>query len=467
MLCAYLMPHPPLAIPAIGRGEEQKIASTLDAIETVADEIAALAPETIIFITPHNVVYRDYFHLSPGVRAKGDFASFGMGAVQLAAEYDTVLTEEITRVAAQYDLPAGTEGERNAALDHGVMVPLYFIRQKYTQAKIVRLSPSGFGAEAHIRMGQCLAEAVRNTNRRAVLVASGDLSHKLADAGPYGFAPEGPAFDKLICEAFTAGDFTTLMTQAEALREKAGECGLGPCQILAGYFRGQEINSRLLSYEGPFGVGYAVAKVAVKSTAEKTAVEKNIVEKSANEKNIEEKSAAGNPCSALNPYCNLARRTLEHRVRTGTAIPLPAGLPPEMLATRAGAFVSLHKHGRLRGCIGTIAPTCDNLAIEIMQNAVSAGLRDNRFSPVTPDELPHLAYKVDILAEPEHVTDLSSLDVHRYGVIVTSGYRRGLLLPNLDGIDTVEQQISIAMDKAGITADMPIQLERFEVTRHE
>lgn len=139
----------------------------------------------------------------------------------------------------------------------------------------------------------------------------------------------------------------------------------------------------------------------------------------------------------------------------------------ELRHRRAGAFVSIHKDGRLRGCIGTIAPTCSCIAREIAQNALSASLRDPRFSPIRPSELDSLEITVDVLGETEKISSPDQLDVKRYGVIVTKGRRRGLLLPNLDGVDTVEEQISIALQKAGLDTDEEdYELERFEVVRH-
>ena len=163
----------------------------------------------------------------------------------------------------------------------------------------------------------------------------------------------------------------------------------------------------------------------------------------------------------------LARLSLETYVRTGSRLErLPDGLPDELTRRAAGAFVSLHIGGRLRGCIGTIAPTRANVAQEIVQNAVSAGTRDPRFPPVHPEELDELEYSVDVLGEPEPVNSLDQLNPKRYGVIVSCGMRRGLLLPALDGVDTVAQQVDIARQKGGIRAEEPYQIERFEVVRH-
>ena len=170
------------------------------------------------------------------------------------------------------------------------------------------------------------------------------------------------------------------------------------------------------------------------------------------------------------PLVQLARRTIEEYVRTGKKIRPPAELTPEM-QRQAGAFVTIHRHGQLRGCIGTIQPTCDNVAEEVIQNAISAASRDPRFPPVRPDELADLEVKVDVLGEPEEVHSPAELDPKRYGLIVQSvrqPWKRGLLLPDLEGIDTVEKQIFwTRYHKAGITdPNEPVKMFRFEVKRY-
>jgi AmmeMemoRadiSam system protein A len=266
-------------------------------------------------------------------------------------------------------------------------------------------------------------------------------------------------FDKLVTEALASGEFLSLLKIPERIRERAGECGYNSLMVLAGCFDRQNVEAKLLSYEAPFGVGYAVASFTPKGENE----QKNVLEQYV-EFVISESEAKKN---AEDEYQNLARRSLEHIIETGEELSVPNGLPSEMLDKQAGVFVSLHKSGRLRGCIGTIAPTTNSIAQEIIQNAISAGLSDTRFDLVAAAELPYLEYKVDVLSAPEPISDASKLDVSRYGVIVTSGAKRGLLLPNLDGIDTVEAQISIAKQKAGISNNETVKLERFEVVRHE
>ncbi len=171
--------------------------------------------------------------------------------------------------------------------------------------------------------------------------------------------------------------------------------------------------------------------------------------------------------SEVDPHVALARLSVETFVNEHRVADVPADIPAELLSQRAGAFVSLHSHGQLRGCIGTISATCANVAEEIIQNGISACSRDFRFRPVRPDELDYLEYSVDVLGAAEPIESTDQLDPERYGVIVTKGWARGLLLPNLDGIDTVEAQVAIAKQKAGIPVDdTDVRLERFEVVRH-
>jgi len=229
--------------------------------------------------------------------------------------------------------------------------------------------------------------------------------------------------------------------------------------MMAGALNGLDVSTTVHSYEGPFGVGYMVAEVNIGQPNP----DRDLIGKQEDIQAQKMKKIRDNE----DPYVALARLTLETYVRTGKTISKPKGLPSEMMEERAGVFVSLKKHGQLRGCIGTIAPTCPSIADEIIQNAISAGTKDPRFSPVRESELDDIVYSVDVLGEPEPVDDISQLDVIRYGVIVSSGYKSGLLLPNLEGVDTVEQQVEIARQKAGIGRNENYSLERFEVIRHE
>ncbi len=458
LLAAYMVPHPPLIVPAVGKGSEQSITETARAYERVAEEIAALKPETIIITSPHSVMYSDYFHISPGKGAHGDLRDFGAGSVKFDIKYDTTVVERICALADYADFPAGTLGEKSKDLDHGTMVPLWFIMQKYSDFKLVRCGLSGFGLTDHYRLGMMMRQAVNELGRRTVIVASGDLSHKLKESGPYGFAPEGPEYDERIMDVCGRAAFGELFDFDSDFCEKAAECGHKSFVIMAGAFDGLAVSAQRLSHQDVTGVGYGICVFKPQGPDENRHFLKDYISRT--EKEISDKAK----CS--DPYVQLAYRTITEYILHGRMLDVPESLPEEMLRKQAGTFVSIHKKGALRGCIGTTGPTTACIAQEIINNAISASTEDPRFNPITPDELKDLEINVDVLSAPESIESKAALDVKRYGVIVTNGRRRGLLLPDLEGVDTVDRQISIAMQKAGIKPQEKVQLQRFEVIRH-
>jgi len=167
----------------------------------------------------------------------------------------------------------------------------------------------------------------------------------------------------------------------------------------------------------------------------------------------------------MHPIAELAKMSVEAYVRKGNTIAPPEPLPQEM-SGKSGVFVCLKKGGELRGCVGTYLPSCASIAAEVIANAISAATKDPRFGAVTEDELESISYTADVLTCPEKVTDVKDLDPRKYGVIVASGFRRGLLLPDLEGVDTVEEQLRITKMKAGILPHEDVEIYRFEVIRY-
>lgn len=444
-----MVPHPPVILKEVGRGREQEIRETINAYKKAAQRIRSWDPETIIVISPHAVMYRDYFHISPGRETKGDFSQFGAPQVRFHVTYDTELVQEICAIADQNNFPAGTLGERDRRLDHGTIVPLYFIDQYVPEYKLVRIGLSGLSLETCREFGRIIRQAIDKLGKNAVIVASGDLSHRLKPDGPYGFTPEGPVYDERIMDVMGRGAFDELLDFSPELCENAGECGHRSFTILGGILEGLPVIPERLSHQDTFGVGYGICTYSIEAT---------------------EKGTDGESVShtASDPWVGLAQKTIETYIRTREKISVPQGLPEEMYTTQAGAFVSLKENGMLRGCIGTISPICSCVAEEIIQNAISAATRDPRFYPVKASELSRLVYSVDVLGPTERIQSPDQLDVKQYGVVVSTGRRRGLLLPNLEGVDTIEEQISIAREKAGIRPEeTDVVLERFQVVRHQ
>ena len=461
ILAAVAVPHPPIILPEVGQGEEKKIASTTKAYHEVMARVAALQPDTVVIISPHATIYADYFHISPGGSAVGDMAQFRAPQVKIEAMYDQEFVQALTDICDQNNLPAGTIGERQPKLDHGTMIPLYFLQQHLPldKVKVVRIGFSGLSAQVHYEFGKCVAQAAEALHRRVVIVASGDLSHKLKADGPYGLVPEGAVFDELATKALGEGDYLTLLAVEPELAEAAAECGLRSYWVMAGALDRREVKSELLSYEGTFGVGYGVAWELAGGVDEK----RNFGEQFAKlREEYMEKIRAGE-----DELVSLARASLEYYLDKHEAMPVPKALSSGLTEKRSGVFVSLKKDGKLRGCIGTFLPTRDNIAQEIIYNAISAGTHDPRFDQVQTEELKDIIYDVDVLTEPEPIDSPKKLDAKRYGVIVQNGQRRGLLLPDLAGVDTVEQQLDIARRKGNIGSKEPVQLYRFEVERHK
>lgn len=466
IISSYIFPHPPIIIPEVGRGGEKDAAATIEAVRRAATDIKNDAPTTIIITSPHAPIFSDYLYVSFKEKLTGDLRKFGQPSVKLSYQNNIPLADKICKLAKQRGISAGGIEERilrgynlSAELDHGVLVPLYFVNQVYKDFKLVHMSISGLPYIELYRFGMCIKDAVAESDEKVVFLASGDLSHKLSENGPYGYNKSGPEFDRILVESVKKVDVETLIGLSEDFCENAGECGLRSFLIMFGALDGYDLRSEIYSYEGPYGVGYSVARIETGASSHERELLQKIEQKN--------KLEIDNLRKAEDPYVALARETLEKFIREGKIMKVPDGLPQEMLQNRAGVFVSIKKHGQLRGCIGTINPIRKNIAEEIIYNSISSGTKDPRFEPVEENELESLVYSVDVLGEAEPVDSIDQLDVIRYGVIVRSGYKSGLLLPNLEGVDTPEKQLSIALQKADIKRGDTYSIERFEVVRHK
>ncbi|MDO5134361.1 MAG: AmmeMemoRadiSam system protein A, partial [Eubacteriales bacterium] len=474
-----------------GRGEEKKIQATTEAFEKAMAFAASRKPDTFIIASPHSVMYADYFHISPDTWAEGDFRQFRARDVRIRAGYDAELVHELCALCDRKAFPAGTMGERDPKLDHGTMIPLYFLNRHLDPSayRIVRIGLSGLPLEDHYRLGQLIREAAERLGRRVFFIASGDLSHKLKEDGPYGFDENGPAYDDRIMDVMGRAQFDELLDFDETFCDRAAECGHRSFVMMAGALDGTAVRAHRLSHEGTFGVGYGICTYEVTGEDEmrhflrvwSEKKKQKLAETRAKEDLFVRLARAGVEC-AVRRHRKLPEKEILEVIGAGASAEnedVRAGETPAcaaktaqadrdaLLNRRAGVFVSIHKNGRLRGCIGTISPTCRSIAEEIARNAVSASTQDPRFPAIRPSELDALEITVDVLGDTEPVSSPSELDVKRYGVIVTKGRRRGLLLPNLEGVDTVREQIEIALQKAGLDTDEEnYSLERFEVVRH-
>jgi MEMO1 family protein len=440
---SYIMPHPPIVVPGVGKGREAEARDTIEGMKKAARDIAQDNPTTIIISSPHAPSFRDYVYISDAEELHGDFSAFGDGSTSMSFGNNLELVGLIADKARLAGINAGGLSKSTKqqygipeAIDHGALVPLYFISQVFTGFKVVHISTPFMPFTDLYELGKCIAEAVGELKENVVYVASGDLSHRLTKDAPAGYSEAGKEYDDFLVNKILSGDVEGILNLDTGLMEAAGECGTRSIIMMLGAMDGKKLMNQVYSYEGPYGVGYLVAKIDPPDEGESI-------------------------------HVKLARESLETYVRENRKIDIPEWAEEEMLKSKGGVFVSLKIRGHLRGCIGTIAPTKESIAEEIINNAISSGTMDPRFETVVEEELHMIKYSVDVLGKPERIMTLEELDVKRYGVIVTSGYKRGLLLPDLEGVDNPAEQVNIALRKAGIRDTEEFELERFEVIRYK
>ena len=456
IVSSYMVPHPPLIVSEVGEGKESEVLETIHSYEKIAQDIAIIKPDTIIISSPHAPLYSDYFYLSSGIKVEGSFDKFSAPEVSFSELNDVSLVEKIEELAKIENFPAGRVKE--VSLDHGVMVPLYFIRKYCSDFKVVVVGLSFLPLIYNYKMGMIISKAVDALDRRAVFVASGDLSHKLKDYGPYGFVKEGPMYDEKIMNIMKHANFDKLINFDSVLMGKASECGHRSFLIMAGALDGKKVLPKMFSHQDVTGVGYGICSYHVSGNDKNRFFYESYLDSLNKKIKKEEKDSS--------IYVQLARNTIIEYIKNHSILEVPDNLPEDMLNKQSGVFVSIHKFGSLRGCIGTFLPTTDNVACEIIRNAISAATNDYRFPPIVVDELEWLEINVDVLSEPKPVYNMDILDPKKYGVIVRNEEKSGLLLPDLDGVDTVEEQLRIAKRKAGILDSDEYEIEYFEVTRY-
>jgi AmmeMemoRadiSam system protein A/AmmeMemoRadiSam system protein B len=475
LVFAGIAPHPPIMVPEVGREAIAEVRSSINGMAELTQRVVDCGAETLITISPHAPLDASAFVAFEGPQIYGDFANFRAPTATVHADLDDELLKEIERVAAEHGLM--TKRIRGYDLDHGTAVPLYFLQRNGWSGKVIALGYSFVSGEDHVRFGQCIKQAVENIGRPVAFIASGDLSHRLKLGAPAGFSPDAHLFDEEIVDAIRNNATRRIVHIDQEIRRTAGECGYRSMLVAIGAVESLPSSSEVISYEAPFGVGYLVAQLMSGQGP---------TSPSPSGRGLGEGLAAGNPFLSSQPTKRatevigppataggsdyipaLARLTIETFIRDERVIDPPNNLPADLNA-RAGCFVSIKTRAAdLRGCIGTIDPAKDTLAEEIICNAISAATRDPRFSPVRADELPNLKYSVDVLTVPEPAT-IADLDPQVYGVIVEeeNGPRRGLLLPNLEGIDTATRQVEIAFRKAGILPGARVRIFRFRAERY-
>lgn len=404
VVLAGLMCHAPIVLPVVAGSEARRCARTTRAMREVAERVVRRSPDRLVLVSPHSPRLRDRFGAWEGVH-RGDLAAFRVPGLQ-------VELPDAPEVAAALGLPR-VGGE---PLDHGAMVPLAFLWEAGWRGPTAILSVPWEAGDAE-QVGRGIAALPG----RSVVVASGDMSHRLLPGAPSGFHPDAWRFDHAFVRALEDEDWAALPgLEARAL---AAEDVVDSTRV-ATAAAATPLHAEVLAYEGPWGVGYTEAIFADEAP----------------------------------PLYAMARMAVRDTLRGRRRPHFPGGGPAR------GVFVTMRQGLELRGCVGSIDPQGETLHDEVVASAIAA-LGDGRMPAPTLEELPDLRFEVSVLGPLEPVEDPAQLDPRRYGVLVGRDDHHGLLLPDLEGVDTVADQLAIARRKAGLRPDEPVTLQRFTVLK--
>ncbi len=445
--CAVLMPHAPVLVPGVGgdRGEEAQ--ASCRAMRKAAACVMGVQPETVVVISPHSPRKSGAFGLWSDPQLQGSFEQFNTPQAWVSLPNDRSLANTIA--AEAHSRQVKTWHIRNCSLDHGALVPLWFLAEAGWAGPTVVLSLDFPGEGDLTRLGEAIASAASELRRCVAIVASGDMSHRLTASAPCGFHPLARQFDENFIRLIRVGDYRDIQNIDAELRESAAEDVVDSTLVAAAATGWNVSGHEVLSYEGPFGVGYGVAILF------------------ANESRQQVAKAARLDTSDGESLPGLARRSVDAALRNSSESP-PTAMG-DYLQSRHGVFVTVRcRNGELRGCVGTCFPVCDSVIAETWRNARLAAFQDNRFPVVMAKELADLRFEVSVIHSVEDVCSPDELDPQHYGVIVSAAQGRcGVLLPRIEGIDTIESQLFIARKKAWIDPGEPVSLQRFQVDHFE
>jgi len=440
------MCHAPIVVPSIGsraRGpasadglREPDCAGTTQAMREAARALVAHEPQLIVLVSPHAPRHQQSFGLISARELRGSFARFGCPEVDLRFHGSAVAAEAIAKAARGYGL--STCDVPGDALDHGTLVPLFFVHEAGYRGPVVVVAPPFPGLQTEVLFGEVLREAARSLKERWAVLASGDMSHRLTLDAPLGYDPRALHFDETFVEYVRAGDLRSAIGIDPGLADTAAEDVIQSTAVAAGAIAFRARGLKVFSYESPFGVGYLEA-ILYSDRAE-----------------IKHRAP---PAELI----DIAHRAIECELRGENYIPPHLDAPWH---DPRAVFVTLRNaKGELRGCIGRTEPVHSSLADEVADCATAAATRDYRMLPLELEELAGLSIDVSVLDDPEPVENRGELDPKRYGIVVTRGLRRGVLLPEMEGIETAADQLRLALQKGGIAPTEPYRVERFSVSK--
>jgi AmmeMemoRadiSam system protein A len=437
--CAALMCHAPIVIPVIAGADAHGCKRTTQAMQEIARTLVQHAPGLIVLISPHAPRRPRSVGLVFDASLFGDFARFGHAEVSLCLRGAPTQAERVALHAKAEQV--ATHAFQGADLDHGSMVPLFFLHEAGYRGRVLLASLPYPGSELEARFGRALDAAALESEERWAVLASGDMSHRLTRSAPAGFEPRAREFDRSFVRAIDRGDLRAAVSPDPELVELAAEDVLQATAVAAASVRYRAQGTRVIAYEAPFGVGYLEALLFSQPVP------------------TEQHEASRLPAALI----QIALDAIAHALAD---LPFsPPSLEPPWQAARP-LFVTLRAaDGELRGCIGRTEPRHASLAAEVADCAVGAATRDFRMPSVRLEELHSLQVEISLLYGLEPVQGSADLDPARFGIVVEHGAQRGVLLPDVEGIESATEQLQVALRKAGIADSAPYRVRRFAVDK--
>lgn len=472
LIKSYVLPHAPVLIPEVEDNDRSYCAETCNSMKNIAKEIVSLMPKRIVIVSPHGALFSDAISVNYSRKIKGNLEQYGTEKVNIVADNDIPFIDKLSILSAKKGITLAKMDNSltevfglEDSLDYGATVPLYFIQKEYfnkslsleKDTEIVCLTYGLLGVDELYSFGISLRECIESSGKETIFIASADLSHCLSQFGPYSFSYYGEIYDQMVLESLKKSDPFSFLTCSDKKREKAQTCSFQSIAILFGLYDKKIFKSKILSYEFPFGVGYLVASLNEMdgiSPSVENKLKKWLISKKINIKKLE------------NDYIRLARDTVEFFVKNKKR-PFFDRNKYNIPFKSAACFVTLKNESGLRGCIGSAYPLRQDLFQEIIENAISVCDKDDRFEEVDESELSELFISVDVISEPQKVGGILDLNPKKFGIVVETKEKQGVLLPEIEGIRTPSDQLRLALKKAGIDEYEEYTIKRFTVERHE
>lgn len=453
IVAGFFLPHNANLVPEISH-DEDIFFNTKKALNVMAQKIAEIKPDTIVIISPHGEAYSDFFQLGEGLVTFGNFQDQGAPQLNFRCLYDSFTRKVLDDLASAIDFPAGSENSDMRDLDHGVMVPLYFINPYFSEYELLRVGISGLPLIKHYELGKLIHDAFEKTGKKAVIIASGDLSHA-KNGSP---SDQQLAFDEAMVQIMRNGNFGDLFNFPREELRVVRQCGARPLAILAGALDGHKIESAIYSYENQEGIGAAVVYFDIKEKDSSRCFGDLYLEK--------ERLNASEASKEEDDYVQLARKVIKDHVTKAGKTKLNRTKGKGIPNVKGGLFVEVEEFGERKAIAGEITQTRRNLTTELVTMARVCAMDNFEHPPIKKEDLPYITIKVMVVKNLKKCS-LKDIDPQKHGIYITKMRKSGSVFPEEGNMKTPKEMLDTAKLYAGISpSDNSFEMYSFEIETH-